>query len=84
MNGSVFLVDLFGGALAVIGFHMAFRQAFVCNAWRRLHANGVPPAKNQSPVSEPAQYGLRISGIMIMIFGIALSMMVTLFHLWSV
>lgn len=76
----VVIVDIFGAILAVVGFLMAFRQAFV------RHVLGLKPAA-QSPSGEededPLAYGLRISGIMIMVFGIALAGMMTLAHFSS-
>ncbi|EPR17682.1 hypothetical protein AI27_09855 [Sphingomonas sp. BHC-A] len=80
MPGYVFLVDIFAVILAITGFSMAFRQSFV----RRLIGRPPPPT---SPLvaansdEEPITYVLRIAGVMLMIFGIAIGGMVTLFNL---
>lgn len=73
----VLIVDVFGLILAVIGFCMAFRQGLV----RRLI--GRPP-RTASAVNEgddPLTYILRIAGVMMMAFGIAIGCMVTMFSL---
>lgn len=75
MSGRVLIVDLFGLVLLVLGFCMAFRQSFV----RRIL--GWSPAPGKDGPADPATYVLRISGIMIMVFGFVLAMMVTLFSL---
>lgn len=79
----VLIVDFFGAILAVIGFTMAFRQTFV----RRLIGRPQrPPPRPSSQAgqggeeAEPLTYILRIAGVMIMIFGIVIGGMVTLFH----
>ena len=79
MPGYVLAVDFFAVILAVIGFSMAFRQAFV----RRIF--GRPPATtgNSSGEDDPLTYILRIAGVMMMVFGVALGGMVTLFTLAS-
>ncbi|MFA7595576.1 MAG: hypothetical protein WCY92_04395 [Novosphingobium sp.] len=79
MSAHVLIVVLFGAVLAVIGFTMAFRQAFV----RRLlgRSRRSPSQLSQGNGDEdPSTYILRIAGIMIMVFGIALGGMMTLFH----
>ncbi len=75
MSTHVVLVDLFGFILMVCGFSMAFRQSFV----RRVFGWKQAPGGNGSP--DAATYALRIAGVMIMAFGFALAMMVTLFSL---
>ena len=75
-----FIVDFFAIILAIVGFSMAFRQPFV----RRLIGRSPPPpsaivAANSD--EEPITYVLRIAGVMVMVFGIAIGMMVTLFNL---
>jgi hypothetical protein len=79
MPGYVIAVDVFGLILAVIGFNMAFRQRFV----RRLIGRPArPPSRiGGEQEDDPLTYILRISGIMIMAFGIALGAMLTIFHL---
>ncbi|HQA27461.1 MAG TPA: hypothetical protein PK893_15105 [Candidatus Competibacteraceae bacterium] len=54
---------------------MAFRQSFV----RRML--GWSPAPGKTCEADPTAYGLRIAGVMVMVFGFALGMMVTLFNL---
>jgi len=75
MPGHVLIVDLFGLALAVTGFCMAFRQSFV----RRLI--GRPPQPDRDGSEDPLTHILRIAGVMVMVFGVVLSGMVTLFNL---
>ena len=74
MTVQLVILDLFGLVLVLLGFTMAFRQRFV----RRLL--GWSPAPHKSDAADPATYGLRIAGVMIMVFGFALAMMFTLFN----
>ena len=79
MPGYVIVVDVFGIVLVVVGFHMAFRQPFV----RQLLGRPVSPPSHLSEGDDedPLAYILRIAGVMIMVFGIAIGGMLTLFHL---
>ena len=77
MSGYVLTVDLFGLALAVTGFSMAFRQAW----FRRLIGKPRPPTRSgvdPQPL-EPLTYILRIAGVMVMIFGVVITLLTTLF-----
>lgn len=77
MPASVVIVDLFGLVLAVTGFIMAFRQ----NLARRILGRPAQPASRKGEDDEdPLTYILRIAGVMVMIFGIAIGGMVTRFH----
>lgn len=76
MPAYVPIVDGFGLILAVIGFCMAFRQDFV----RRFIGRPPRPATSNES-GDPLTYILRIAGIMIMAFGIAIGGMVTMFSL---
>lgn len=80
MPAHVLIVDALGVVLAVVGFLMAFRQGFVRNLFG-LDGNRVagPPPADAEP--DPLTYVLRISGVMIMVFGIALGLMVTLYQI---
>lgn len=73
----VLIVDLFGVILAVIGFIMAFRQKVA----RRMLGRPAPRSAGIGDDSDPLTYILRIAGVMVMVFGLALGLMVTLFHL---
>jgi hypothetical protein len=76
----VLIVDGFAIVLAVLGFTMAFRQGVV----RGLLGRGGSPVAGRRPASpeqDPLTYVLRIAGMMILVFGLALGIMVTLFHL---
>lgn len=76
--GYVLIVDFFCMIFAVIGFTMAFRQR-VARRWI-----GRPQAKSAMTSAgggDPITYILRISGTMIMVFGVAIGGMVTLFNL---
>lgn len=76
MPGYVLIADFFGIALAIIGFNMAFRQTAVR---RHLGRPVRPPAhsREQDDNEDPLTYILRISGIMLMIFGIVIGGMIT-------
>lgn len=76
MTANVLIVDAFCLVLAVCGSMMAFRQKFV----RRLIGRAAPPSQPAPEEPDPITYMLRISGIMIMAFGVALGLMVTLFN----
>lgn len=80
MPAYVLIVDFCGFILAVAGFTMAFRQNLV----RRIFgssASATTRRARQDDGSDPLTYILRISGVMIMIFGVVIGGMVTLFHL---
>lgn len=64
--------------LALAGFAMAFRQAKV----RRLLGRPAAP-RLAGDDDDPLAYALRISGVMIMAFGIVIGAMFTVFHLAS-
>jgi hypothetical protein len=72
----IVIVDIVGLVMAVAGFTMAFRQKFV----RRLlgRPEGRAP---QGSEGDPLTYALRIGGVMVMVFGIVIAGMMTLFHL---
>lgn len=72
------LVVVLGLCLAVIGFSMAFRQIAV----RRLLGRPAPP-RSPDEDEDPLAYALRISGVMIMAFGIVIDGMITTFHFAS-
>lgn len=72
------IVDIFGAVLAVVGFVMAFRQAFVRDL---LGVKATPRSSSQPDDEDPLTYVLRIAGIMMAVFGIALAGMMTLAHL---
>ncbi len=79
MSAHVLIVVFFGAVLAVIGFTMAFRQAFVRRLLGRPRRSPSQFGQDNSD-EDPLTYILRIAGIMIMVFGIALGGMMTLFH----
>ncbi|MDB5725759.1 MAG: hypothetical protein JWQ16_2513 [Novosphingobium sp.] len=72
------IVVVVGLILAVIGFNMAFRQTAV----RDLIDRPAPP-RSPDEDEDPLAYALRISGVMIMAFGIVIDGMVVTFHLAS-
>ena len=73
------IVDIFGAVLAVVGFVMAFRQAFVRDLLGLTST--LSPAQETGDEEDPLTYVLRIAGIMIMIFGVGFAGMMTLAHL---
>ena len=80
MPGYVWIVDVFGLVLALLGFNMAFRQV----SFRRAIGRPKPAASRLRPGNEdgdPLTYILRIAGVMLMVFGIAIGGMLTLFNL---
>lgn len=80
MPGYVWLVNFFGLLLVLLGFNMAFRQA----SFRRAIGRPKPPASRLRAGNEdedPLTYILRIAGVMMMVFGIAIGGMLTLFNL---
>lgn len=77
MSAQVLIVDAFGLILALSGFVMTFRQSLV----RRLFGWSTPRSRTNRDEGDPVTYVLRIFGTMIMVFGIALGTMVTLFGL---
>ena len=81
MSATVIVVDLFGFCLVIIGFHLAFRQDVVRHLWRQWQGGASAPSHMLPEEDDPVRYALRISGVMIMVFGIAIAMMFTLFHL---
>lgn len=81
MPTTVIVIDLIGFLFVLLGFHLAFRQELVRRWWRMLrdeqHSPGeLPPLTDDDPV----RYVLRISGVMILAFGIVLSLLFTLAH----
>jgi hypothetical protein len=67
----VLVIDLIGLVLAVIGFHLAFRQEQVRRWWAMLRgarADLLPLTDD-----DPARYALRIAGMMILAFGVVLA-----------
>ena len=79
MPVTVIVVDLVGLLLALLGFHLAFRQDFVRFWWGVLR-HGRPRSISPPPLTDddPARYILRISGVMILAFGIVISLLFTL------
>lgn len=72
---SYFVVATLSVLLAACGFCMAFRQSFV----REWLGRPAPP-RSAGEDEDPLAYVLRISGVMIMAFGIIIGGMFTLAH----
>ena len=64
---SIWLVDIMCALLVMLGIALAVK--------RPAHPRGMPRANDQ-----PQTYILRISGVMVATFGLALGMMATVFH----
>lgn len=82
MPAYVVFIDIVGLFLAVLGFNMAFRQA----AFRRAIGRPQPrisSLQSKDEAGDPLSYILRLAGVMLMIFGIVIAAMFTLFTLWS-
>ncbi len=79
MPMTVVVVDVSGLLLVLLGFHLAFRQNFVRHWWGVLRLGrprSAPPQRLTD--DDPARYILRISGMMILAFGVVISMLFTL------
>ena len=78
------LIDVIALAIALAGFHIAFRQRAVrrwLNAWRALR--GLPPFRAPAAKAEedPAHYAMMIFGTMALAFGIVLFGFTTMYTL---
>lgn len=76
MSAHLIAVDCLALLLAVIGFHMAFRQRLV----RRL-IGGKAAERRPDDAEDPLRYALLIFGMMVMAFGIILFGFTTFFAL---
>lgn len=74
----VVIVDIFGLLAAFIGFNMVFRQEFVRRLWNRSDDRHAPRPTGKD---DPITYILRIAGTMLMVFGLAIGSMITMFFL---
>ena len=63
------VVMIVGVMLAILGFCLAFRQDAVRKLWRR---NTISRAEI-APDDDPVRYILRIIGVMVMAFGLAIA-----------
>jgi hypothetical protein len=82
MPTAVIMIDLMGLVLIVLGFHLAFRQDLVRRWWSVLRHESQAPAHLQPLTDEDhARYAMRISGVMILAFGVAITLLFTLSHL---
>ncbi|MCW1383788.1 hypothetical protein OLX02_13245 [Novosphingobium sp. KCTC 2891] len=79
---TVIFVDLLGLALIVLGTTLAFRQNAVLGWWAIRRQRRDPRGRTAPPGDgSPAQYALRIAGVMLLAFGLAISLLFTLFYL---
>jgi hypothetical protein len=71
MSVYVIAIAVFGVTLAILGFCMAFRQSAI----RRILGRPLKPAQfaDDGSREDAMTYILRIAGIMIMVFGIAIA-----------
>ena len=88
MSAHVVAVDLFAFVLAVIGFHLAFRQHFVRRWWRALRPRdpAAPPRPRKPAIEQdedPVHYVLMIFGMMILAFALILASFTTLYSLMT-
>jgi cytochrome b561 len=78
----VLIVDGAALLLAILGFHMAFRQRLVRNCWRALR--GRPAVVEARPREEdPARSALLIFGMMLFAFALIVAGFVTAYALFS-
>ncbi|WP_422062280.1 hypothetical protein [Sphingopyxis sp.] len=81
MPMTIIVVDLIGVVLVAVGFLLAFRQDFVRRWWAALRQGNISPARVQPLTNDdPARYVLRISGMMILAFGIVIALLFTVAH----
>lgn len=80
MPRHVLLIDLFSLMIAIVGFFMAFHQVAIRRFLGSHPAPGSRP-NDESHSQEPLTYALRIAGIMLMGFGVALGGMITMYNL---
>jgi hypothetical protein len=78
MPAYVVIVDLVGLLLVAAGGTLAFRQHVVRRLLGRPEETNAHRTGNED---DPLTYALRIAGTMMMVFGIAMAGMVTLFNL---
>lgn len=81
MTVTVIVVDLIGVLLALIGFHLVFRQRTVRRWWARLRgraSGSTAPFADQ----DSTRYALRIAGMMILAFGVVIALFFTLVY-WT-
>jgi hypothetical protein len=79
MAASVLVAVFLGLIFAFLGFTIAFRQTYV----RRLigrSSSSDPQSEPNPSTGDPLTYALRIAGTMMMVFGIAIAGMITLFY----
>jgi hypothetical protein len=78
----VLILDAAALLLALLGFHMVFRQRALRNCWRALR--GQPPAGQARPREEdPARYALMIFGMMLFAFALIIAAFVNAYALFS-
>ena len=82
MSTHVLLVDLVAILFAVVGFHLAFRQAVV-RRWldARRAKQGKAPLLRGAAGEDPLHYALLIFGTMTMAFGIIIFGFTTMYAL---
>ena len=85
MSASAILIDVVALLFAVLGFLVAFQSERVRNWWAITNADGARKhiARPMSD-DEPARYVMRIVGVMMLAFGTAIFLFVTIFHFASV
>jgi len=81
MPAHALIAAVCGLILAIIGFTIAFRQSFVRRLLRRRDERTRHGLRPLHGGKDPLTYVLRISGIMMMAFGIAVAGMMTVFNL---
>lgn len=86
MPAHVLAVDAFAVLLAVIGFHMAFRQRLVrrwARAWREARGIARPPRAAKGEGEDPVHYALIIFGMMLLAFGLVIFAFTTFYWLMT-
>lgn len=85
MSRGAIITDLFALAAIVLGLVLAFRQRSVLRAWTRWTQGGRQdmPLTVRPEGDNPVRYPLRIGGVMLMAFGLAIFAFTTAYELMT-
>ena len=86
MSTHVLFVDFLALMLAVLGFHLAFRQRLVrrlWRSWRPANPAAPPRQRREGEDEDSAHYAMIISGMMMLAFGVVIALFVTSYALMT-